>query len=120
VSVAADDLRGDVFFRADERVGSFAVGETRFSPTHRADSRGLRLLESVFVVVMVSPVRREEGDPPGEIPAVFPARFGNVRIGQGDRRNLWIRFRFGIEFAGEVKIGEGDVAGVLDEDIFGF
>lgn len=117
MAVAADDLRRDVLLGADERVGALAVGEAQFSSTHGADSRGLGLLEGVGVGLPTVPVEGTEGDPAGEIAAVFAAGFWKV-IGHGDRRKK--RFRFEGEFAGEVEIGEGDVAGVLDKDIFGF
>jgi len=118
VPVAADDLRRYVLLSADERVGALAVGETQFSSTHRADSRGLGLLEGVGVGLPTIPVEGAEGDPAGEVAAVFAAGFWQVEIGHGDRRKKG--FRLESEFAGEVEIREGDVSVVLDENIFGF
>lgn len=118
VAVAADDLRRDVLLGADERVGALAVGETQFSSTHRADSRGLGFLEGVGVGLSTVPVEGREGDPAGKVATVFSAGFFELGIGHGHRSKKG--FGFEGEFAGEVEIGEGDVAVVLDENIFWF
>lgn len=113
VSLAADYLRRDVLLRADERVGPFAVGETRPPSTHRADTGGLGFLQPA-----PDNIRRMERDPPGKTPAIFPARCWRLGIRQ------WCRSSNGIgngffwrEVAREVEVGEGDVAGMLNEDV---
>lgn len=73
----------------------------------------------------MSGVWGKEGDPAGEVPSVFAARFWKFRIGRGKRRRGGIIIIdkgccFGVELAREVEVGEGDVAGALDEDVFGF
>ncbi|KAJ1399865.1 hypothetical protein SESBI_29987 [Sesbania bispinosa] len=106
MAVAAYDLRRDVLLGADEGVGAFAVvGETRLPSTHRADSGGLGLLKPVFVLMTV--VRREEGDPTRKIPAVvFAARLW--RLGIRKRQRHWRRSNgfggFWGEFAREIEI----------------
>lgn len=98
VPLGAEDLRRDVLLGADEGVGSH---ETEFASVDRADSGGL----GVFVF---SVEWEWEWDPA----AVFAGRRRSSGVGGN--------INGGREGTGEVEVGEGDVSGLLDEDVFGF
>lgn len=98
VPLASEDLRRDVLLGAHERVRPLEA--RRRAARGGGDSGGLGSLG--------------EWDP-AEVAAGL-ARSGVRNVGVGGRS---IGFG-GTESSGEVEVGEGDVAGLLDEDVFGF
>lgn len=62
---------------------------------------------------------RKKLDPARKVALVFSGSFLSLLVRQRHCRNNVVN-GFVFEFSGEVEIGEGDVAGALDKDIFGF
>jgi len=99
VPLASKDLRRDVLLGAHE--GVRALEAERGAASGGGDSGGLGGLG-------------EWG--PAEVAARFAWR-GVGNVGFGGRGGVGFGGREG---SGEVEVGEGDVAGLLDEDVFGF
>eukprot|EP00268_Persea_americana_P027488 TRINITY_DN26851_c0_g1_i1.p2 TRINITY_DN26851_c0_g1~~TRINITY_DN26851_c0_g1_i1.p2 ORF type:complete len:242 (-),score=27.69 TRINITY_DN26851_c0_g1_i1:231-956(-) len=107
MAVAADYLRRHVLLRADEGVRPLHGGGARLPADDRGDSGGGHLPQALL---------RQEHDDPSENPAL--RRLGSRRGG-----GVGLRRRIGGgcgEDSGEVEVGEHDVSGFLDEDVFGF
>jgi len=98
VPLASEDLRRDVLLGAHERLR--ALEAQRGAASGGGDSGGLGGLGEWC---------------PAEVAAGF-AWSGVGNVGFGGRG---VGFG-GREGSGEVEVGEGDVAGLLDEDVFGF